>query len=129
MVIAAEIHTATHFYAWKSVILTATRCPASAFAATLYQVHHSCRGWRIQTSYWSIMMSGRVKLQTTIDRSMEARIAFPMQPLSKSLLRNVLVEYALLESQLLGETFLFSCAVGVQKNPKLVHFGVYFGRV
>ena len=66
MVIAAEIHTATHFCAWKIVIPTATRPLASAFAATLYQVHYSCSGWKIQTSYLSLMLSGRVKLPTTV---------------------------------------------------------------
>ena len=77
MVVAAEIHTATHFCVWKIVILTA-KCPhASTFASRLYQVHHSCRGLRIQTSYWSIMMSGRVKLPTTIDRRRVVRIGFP----------------------------------------------------
>ena len=78
MVVAAEIHTATHFCAWNIVIPTAT-CPlASAFVAKLYHVHHSCRGWRIQTSYWSIMMlSGRVKLPTTIDRRREWWMSFP----------------------------------------------------
>ena len=89
MVVADEIHTATHFCAWNIVIPTA-KCPiASAFAAKLYQVHHSCRSWRIQTSYWNIVMSGRV---------------FP-QHFSKSLLRNniMLVEYALLMIQSLGE--------------------------
>ena len=39
---------------------------ASAFAATLYQVHYSCSGWKIQTSYWSLILSGRVKLSTTV---------------------------------------------------------------
>ena len=77
MVVAAEIHTAIHFCVWKIVILTAT-CPiASTFAYKLYQVHHSCRGSMIQTSYWSIMMSGRAKLPTTIDRRRVARIGFP----------------------------------------------------
>ena len=53
---------------------------------------------------------------------------FP-RPFSKSLLRNVLVEYAVLVSQLLVEDSPLSCAVGVQEPPKLVHFGVYFGLV
>ena len=77
MVVAAEIHIATHVCVWKIVIPTATRPLASAFAATLYQVHHSCRGWMIQTSYWSIRMSCRVKLPTTFDRRREARMSFP----------------------------------------------------
>ena len=38
MVVAAEIHTATHFCAWKIANPTATHPLASAFAATLYQV-------------------------------------------------------------------------------------------
>ena len=67
----------THFYACKIVIPTAKRPLASSFAATLYQVHHSCRCWKIQTSYWSIMMSGRVTLPTTIDRRWEDQMIFP----------------------------------------------------
>ena len=57
------------------------------------------------------MMSVRVKLPT------------------KSLLRNVLVEYAVLVSQLLVKDSPLSFAVGVQEPPKLIHFGVYFGLV
>ena len=49
---------------------------------------------------------------------------FP-QPFSKSLLRNVLVEYAVLVIQLLGGRLSPSCVVGVQEPPKVVHFGVY----
>ena len=94
---AAEIHTGTRFCTWKIVLPTAT-CPlVSTFASTLNYVHHSCRGWRIQTYYWSIMMSGRFKLPTIIDR----RRGWLSRPFSKSLLRNVLVEYAVLVSQLL----------------------------
>ena len=74
MVVAAEIHTATRVCAWNIFLPTPL---ASAFAATLYQVHHICRGWRIQTSYWSIRVSVRVKLPTTIDRRRKARVAFP----------------------------------------------------
>ena len=55
---------------------TATRPLASAFAATLYHVHYSWSGSKIQTSYWSIMMSGRVKLPTTVGRRREGRMAF-----------------------------------------------------
>ena len=57
-----------HFCAWKIAIPTTTCAIASTFAYPLCQVHHSCRGWRIQKSYWSIVMSGRFKLPTTIDR-------------------------------------------------------------
>ena len=77
MVVAAEIHTTTHFYAWTIAISTATRPLAStSFASTLYQVHCRCRGWRIKSSYWGIMMSSRVKLPTTIDRRRDTRMAF-----------------------------------------------------
>ena len=48
---------------------------------------------------------------------------------SKSLLRNVLVEYAVLVSQLLLEDSPLRCAIGVQEPPILVHFCVYFGLV
>ena len=51
---------------------------------------------------------------------------FP-RPFSKSLLSNVLVEYAVLVSQFWWKTL--SWAVGVQEPLKLVHFGVYFGLV
>ena len=79
MVVAAEIHTSTQCYAWNIVIPTHTRPLASEFAVTLYQVHNSscCRGWRIQTSYWSVMMYGSGKLPATIDRRQEARVSFP----------------------------------------------------
>ena len=65
------------FYAWNIVIPTHTSSLASGLAATLYQVHHSCRGWRIQTFCRSVRMSGSVKLPATIDRRREARMAFP----------------------------------------------------
>ena len=63
-------------------------------------VYRSCRGWRIQTSYWSTMMYGRVKLSTTIGRRRGAWVAFPGLSLN---LRNVLVEYAVLVNHLLVE--------------------------
>ena len=53
---------------------------------------------------------------------------FP-RPFSKSLLRNVLFEYAVLVSQLLVEDSPLSCAVAVHEPPKLIHLGVYFGLV
>ena len=52
--------------------------------------------------YWSIIISGRVKLPITFGRRREARMAFPnLSPNSE--LRNALVEYAMLVSQSSGE--------------------------
>ena len=102
MVVAAEIHTATHFWVCNIVNPTGIHPLASTFASRHYKVRHSCMGWNIQTSYWSIMISGRVKLPITFDRWREARMAFPtLSP--NSVLRNVLVEYAMLVSQSSGE--------------------------
>ena len=55
---------------------------------------------------------------------------FP-QPFSKSLLRNVLVKYAVLVSQRWRKTLSLSfiCVVGVEEPPNVVHFGVYVGCV
>ena len=73
-------------------------------------------------------MSGRVKTPNHNRPETGGVDGFP-QPFSKSLLRNVLVQYAVLVSQSLVEDSPLRCAVGVQEPPKLVHFGVYFGLV
>ena len=54
------------------------------------------------------------------------------QPFSKSLLRNMLVEYEVLVSQLIivgGRLSTSAARLEYKKPPELVHFGVYFGLV
>ena len=67
-------------------------------------------------------MSGRVKLPIPIYRRRKGADGFS-QPFTKSLLRNVLVDDALLllVSQSLGEDSPLICVVGVKEPPKVVH--------
>ena len=75
-------------------------------------------------------MSGRVGTPNHNRPEKKGADGFP-QPLSKSLLLNVLIEYALLVNHSWGGGGdpPLCCVVGVQEPPKGVHFGVYFGRV
>ena len=57
----------------------------------------------IQTSYWSIMMAGRVKLPTTIDRRREEWMAFPGRSPNHCYIMCSSNNYAVLVSQLLVE--------------------------
>ena len=99
MVVAAEIHTATHFCTWKIVIPTST-CPlASTFASTLLsssqlQGLEDSNILLEHNDVWSYQTPNHNRPETGgVD-------GFP-RPFSKSLLYNVLVEYAVLVSQLL----------------------------
>ena len=93
MAVAAEMHTATHVWACNVVNVASTFDP---------HFTKFIMGWNIQISYWSIMISGRVKLPIIFGRRREARMAFPnLSP--NSVLRNVLVEHAMLVTQSSGE--------------------------
>ncbi len=101
MVVAAEIHTATHFSAGKIVIPTATRSLASTFWSHTLPNSPQLQGLEDSNIKYNDVWSCQTP---THNRPEEEGSDGFLHPFSKSLQRNVLVEYALLVSQSLGET-------------------------
>ena len=99
MVVAAEIHTATHFSAGKIVIPTATRSLASTFWSHTLPNSPQLQGLEDSNIKYNGVWSCQTPKHNRPEE--EGSDGFP-QPFSKSLLHNVLVECALLVSQSLG---------------------------
>ena len=103
MVVAAEIHTATHFSAEKIVIPTAARPLASTFWSHTLPNSPQLHGLEDSNITYNDVWSCQTPKHNRPEEG--GSDGFP-QPFSKSLLHNVLVECALLVSQSLGEDSL-----------------------
>ena len=102
MVVAAEIHTATHFSAGKIVIPSATRPLASKFWSHTLPNSPQLQGLEDANIKYNDVWSCQTPKHNRPEEA--GSDGFP-QPFSNSLLHNVLVECALLVRQSLGEDY------------------------